>query len=276
MIIDGRQRAREWEETIARTLTAKDLHPVLAIVVVGDDPVIASFVRIKKRVAERIGVVMREVAFPSDATGEEVARAVETLAGDPSIDGVVVQLPLPLHMDTDMILRGIPTAKDVDVLARDTVALFAQGDAPVLPPVAAAVQDILEYGKVSVEGKEVLVLGHGRLVGAPVALLMRHNGAHVTVVDRPIADLAREVRESDIVISGVGKPGMLTPEMFTEGSVLIDAGTSESAGRVVGDAHPDCASRVALSTPVPGGVGPLAVVMLFKNLALLAEQRHAS
>lgn len=276
MIIDGRQRAREWEETIARTLTIKDLHPVLAIVVVGDDPVIASFVRIKKRVAERIGVTMREVAFPSSATGEEVARAVETLAGDASVDGIVVQLPLPSHMDTEAILRGIPLLKDVDVLARDSVALFAQGDAPVLPPVAAAVQDVLEYGKVNVEGKEVLVLGHGRLVGAPVALLMRHNGAHVTVIDRPIADLAREVRESDIIISGVGKPSMLTPEMFTERSVVIDAGTSESAGRVVGDVHPDCATRVALFTPVPGGVGPLAVVMLFKNLVLLADQRHVS
>ncbi len=276
MIIDGRQRAREWEETIARSLLRTGITPTLAIVVVGDDPVIASFVRIKKRVAERIGVAMREVAFPSSATGEEVARAVKTLADDASIDGVVVQLPLPLHMDTDMILRDIPITKDVDVLARDAVALFAQGNAPILPPVAAAVQDILEYGKVSVEGKEVLVLGHGRLVGAPVALLMRHNGAHVTVIDRPVADLLREVRESEIIISGVGKPGMLTPEMFTEGSVLIDAGTSESAGRVVGDAHPDCATRVALFTPVPGGVGPLAVVMLFKNLALLAEERHAS
>jgi methylenetetrahydrofolate dehydrogenase (NADP+)/methenyltetrahydrofolate cyclohydrolase len=276
MIIDGRQRAREWEETIARSLLRTGITPTLAIVVIGDDPVIASFVRIKKRVAERIGVTMREVAFPSSATGEEVARAVKTLADDASIDGIVVQLPLPLHMDTDMILRDIPITKDVDVLARDAVALFAQGNAPILPPVAAAVQDILECGKVSVEGKEVLVLGHGRLVGAPVALLMRHNGAHVTVIDRPVADLLREVRESEIIISGVGKPGMLTPEMFTEGSVLIDAGTSESAGRVVGDAHPDCASRVALSTPVPGGVGPLAVVMLFKNLALLAEQRHAS
>lgn len=276
MIIDGRQRAREWEETIVRSLLRTGITPTLAIVVVGDDPVIASFVRIKKRVAERIGATMREVAFPSSATGEEVARAVKTLADDASIDGIVVQLPLPLHMDTDMILRGIPITKDVDVLARDAVALFAQGNAPILPPVAAAVQDILEYGKVSVEGKEVLVLGHGRLVGAPVALLMRHNGAHVTVIDRPVADLLREVRESEIIISGVGKPGMLTPEMFTEGSVLIDAGTSESAGRVVGDAHPDCATRVALFTPVPGGVGPLAVVMLFKNLALLAEERHAS
>ena len=119
----------------------------------------------------------------------------------------------------------------------------------------------------------MLILGHGRLVGAPAALLMRHNHAHVTVVDKQVEHLALLTREADIIISGVGQPGILLPEMLKRGVVLIDAGTSEDGGKIVGDADPRCAEIASLFTPVPGGVGPITVSMIFKNVSILAEHR---
>jgi methylenetetrahydrofolate dehydrogenase (NADP+)/methenyltetrahydrofolate cyclohydrolase len=121
----------------------------------------------------------------------------------------------------------------------------------------------------------VLVLGYGRLVGKPVSILLRHNHAHVTVIDKPVPDLAQHVREAYVVISGVGSPALITPDMVGEGTVLIDAGTSESGGKIVGDIDPACAHNAKLFTPVPGGVGPVAIAMLFKNLLILAHTHRS-
>jgi methylenetetrahydrofolate dehydrogenase (NADP+)/methenyltetrahydrofolate cyclohydrolase len=126
---------------------------------------------------------------------------------------------------------------------------------------------------VAVSDKEALVLGYGKLVGVPASLLLRHNGAHVTVVDQVISNLAEHTRESDIIICGVGKPGLLKPEMLKPGVVVIDAGTSEAGGKIVGDADPSCALVASVFTPVPGGVGPIAVALIFKNLLVLASAR---
>lgn len=274
MMIDGKQLAQHVEERIARSLVGAARIPTLAIVVVGDDPVIESFVRIKKRVAGRLGIPVLEKRFASDITGEALVQEVLRCAEDVDVDGIVVQLPLPSVIDVDAVLRAIPVAKDVDVLSREAIAMFAQGDAPVLPPVAGAVQEILEHLKVNISGEDVLVLGFGRLVGVPVSILFRHNGAHVTVIDKEIPDLATHTREARVIVSGVGKPGLLTPEMLTPQCILIDAGTSESGGKVVGDADSRCADVAFACTPVPGGVGPIAVVMLFKNLCVLARLQN--
>jgi methylenetetrahydrofolate dehydrogenase (NADP+) / methenyltetrahydrofolate cyclohydrolase len=274
MIIDGKKLAETVEARIARSLLGVARMPVLAIVVVGDSPVTERFVRIKKRVAERLGITVSEFRFARDVRGETVVATLRALAEDEHVNGIVVQLPLPDTLDAETVMNMIPLAKDVDVLSRQAMATFARGDAEVLPPVAGAVQEILEFAEVAVVGKETLVLGHGRLVGVPVALLLRHNGAHVTVIDKPIANLAEHVRESHIIVSGVGKPGLITPDMLAPGTVIIDAGTSESGGKLAGDADPRCAEVAGLFTPVPGGVGPLAVTMIFKNLCILAALQH--
>ena len=274
MIIDGKQLALKVEERIKVALRNFSRTPSLVIITVGANPVTESFVRIKKRVGERLGIPIIEKSFRTDVSGEELIHAIKELAADELIDGIVVQLPLPPHVDTEAILSAIPITKDVDVLSRHAIAMFARGDSAIIPPVAGAIQAILEFGEVRVAGEEVLVLGHGRLVGAPAALLLRHNGAHMTVIDRAIPDLAAHMRESSIVVSGVGQQNLIVPSMLREGSVLIDAGTSELGGRVVGDADPRCAEVASLFTPVPGGVGPLAVAMLFKNLLVLARERR--
>lgn len=271
MIIDGKAIALDIEEKVRRTLTQFSTPPKLAIVVVGQNPVIESFVRIKKRTGERLGIPVIEHRFPDTLSGEELQARIREIGAMDDIAGLIVQLPLPPHIDVQTMLDAVPLVKDVDMLSREAVAAFARGDALVFPPVAGAIQEILEREKVAVAGKEALILGYGRLVGVPASILLRHNYAHVTVVDREIRDLDVHTKESDIIISGVGKQGLIVPEMLTPGVVLIDAGTSEAGGKIVGDVAPSCAEVASIFTPVPGGVGPIAVSMIFKNLCILGR-----
>lgn len=271
MIIDGKAIAAAIEAKVQSTLSQFSSPPQLAIVAVGQNPVIESFVRIKRRAGERLGVTVSLHAFPETISGEELKEHIQKIGTSPDVTGLIIQLPLPSHIDTQAMLDMVPLAKDVDMLSRDAVAAFARGDAHILPPVAGAIQEILEREAVEVAGKEVLILGYGRLVGVPASILLRHNYAHVTVIDHAIPDLALHAREAAIIISGVGKPGLILPEMLTAGVVLIDAGASEAGGKIVGDADPRCGEIAGIFTPVPGGVGPIAVSMIFKNLCILSK-----
>jgi methylenetetrahydrofolate dehydrogenase (NADP+)/methenyltetrahydrofolate cyclohydrolase len=170
-------------------------------------------------------------------------------------------------MDTKAILDSIPVEKDADVLssvARTTGAL--------LPPVVSAVKKILEFGKVEVKGKKTVVVGSGFLVGAPVAAWLIQQGAEVKVVNRSTGNLSELLHDADIIVSGAGSPHFIKPDMLKQGVVLIDAGTSESDGTITGDADLACAEKCSVFTPVPGGVGPLAVACLFENVVTLAER----
>ncbi len=274
MLIDGKQIASEIREKLLPIVARLPSAPVLGIVIVGENPVVESFVRIKTRYGESLGVVIHQFRFPEAIPGDELIRHVLEISSRAEIDGLIIQLPLPSTIDTQAVLNAVPIEKDVDVLSRNAVMAFARGEAIIFPPVAGAVQEILERHNVNVEGVEVLILGHGRLVGVPVSILLRHNHAHVTVIDKPVRDLAEHVRESRIIICGVGTPGLVTPDMLGKESILIDAGTSESGGKIVGDIDERCAQTASIFTPVPGGVGPIAVAMLFRNLVILASARH--
>lgn len=273
MLIDGRAIAEEIMTKLARVVSDFSAPPSLAIVIVGDDSVIESFVRIKKKVATKLGVPVIERRFSTSMQGTELLHAISELGKNTAIDGIIIQLPLPPPINTQIILDAVPAEKDVDMLSTESVAAFRRGDAIALPPIAGAIQEILERNNVTVAGKEALVLGYGRLVGVPAALFLRHNGAHATVVDKPIPNIAEHVRESDIVICGIGNPGFLRKEWLKKDAVVIDAGTSEAGGKIVGDAEPKCAEVASIFTPVPGGVGPIAVAMIFKNLLILASSR---
>lgn len=273
MLVDGKAIAEALKQKIAKRVSAFGAPPVLGIIIVGNNPVTQSFVRLKKRTALLVGVTLKEFHFPETIDTEELCKSVARLSADPLIDGIVIQLPLPLSIVTQSVLNAVGLNKDIDMLSHDASAEFRKGNANILPPVAGAIQEILEHYKIGVAGKDVLILGHGRLVGAPAALLMRHNHAHVTVVDKEVEHLLHLTREADIIISGVGQPGILRPEMLKRGVVIIDAGTSEDGGKIVGDADPRCAEVASLFTPVPGGVGPITVAMIFKNVSILTEQR---
>jgi len=239
--------------------------PRLGIVVGAVDPVIESFVRIKTRAAARLGVDMVRVDLPEGAaTTSDVVAAVEKLS--PEVDGIIVQLPLPKEIDVDTVLAAIPPERDVDGIN----PTIREADRLVHAPVAAAVEEILKRYSVDPAGKHAVVVGAGRLVGAPVAALLRSRGASVTVITLEEGSLDT-LNDADIVVLGAGNPGFVKPGMLKEGVVLIDAGTSEAGGKIQGDADPLCAEKASVSTPVPGGVGPIAVAMIFKNLFRLVQ-----
>jgi methylenetetrahydrofolate dehydrogenase (NADP+) / methenyltetrahydrofolate cyclohydrolase len=230
--------------------------PKLLVVQVDEDPVSAQFVYQKKIFAQKIGVLFEEKLFTKKSTTEEVISFIK--ASD--ADGIVVQLPLPESFDTEKILASIPQNKDVDALSPRPI---------VTPPVAGAVEEILDRNDIEVRGVKALVVGKGRLVGLPVGLWLESLGAEVQYADKNTDNLFVLTRAADLIVSGAGVPELITPEMVKDGVVLIDAGTSESLGKTVGDCDPACATKAKLFTPVPGGVGPVTVAMLFKNLVEL-------
>ena len=265
MIVDGRAIASSILKDVREQSTRVG---VVRAVTVAPTPATESYLSIKAARAKEAGMRLEVVRLASTATNEEVIEAV-ALEG---CDAVIVQLPLPDHLDEKKILDQIPESKDADVLSAMAYARFVvdEEDA-LLPPVVAAVAEILERANVSPGGKSAAVIGQGRLVGKPCTSWLMNQGAEVMVVTRESGDLSM-LTEASIIITGAGSPGLIKPEHLSEGVALIDAGTSESGGAIVGDADPACASVAGVFTPVPGGVGPVAVACLFRNVAILMER----
>lgn len=259
MIIDGKAIA----ESIYESLGSQASGLKLGIVVASHDPVIESFVRIKTKAAQRLGIEMRRADLLNQPTTADAIAAIEKLA--PHVNGLIVQLPLPAELDTDAVLKAIPPYLDVDALN----PAVKEGDRIVQAPVAEAIEEILKRSNVAIENKKCVVVGGGRLVGAPAAAMLQRLGGNVSIITLEEGSL-NELRNADIVVSGAGSPGLIKPEMIKEGAVLIDAGTSESGGKIIGDSDPACAEKCAVFTPVPGGVGPVAVAMIFRNLRSLS------
>lgn len=238
----------------------------LGILVGGSDAATQSFVNIKTRAAGRLGIELVQGELPEGAATSTAVAAVRKLSA--ASDGVIVQLPLPAGIDTEEVLRAIPKEKDVDGVNPAIV----DGERIVIAPVAAAVAEILFRAGINPAGKEAVVVGAGRLVGKPCLHYLFVKGA----VARSLVagDSLLPLKTADIVVLGAGSPGLVKPEHIKRGAVLIDAGTSEAGGKLAGDATAACADIAAVFTPVPGGVGPVAVAMIFKNLFELAQHQH--
>ena len=266
MIIDGRKIANDLLEQLKARRSSIPGPVRLGIVVAPGDPVIESFVRIKSKIAGDLDIEMVRLDM-EEPTTEAAMALVRKFKYDESIDGFIVQLPMPEHVDVNAVLSEVPMEKDIDGInpfTRETERL-------VRAPVALAVQEILNREAVQVEGARVVVMGAGRLVGLPTAALLRELGAIVsmfTLTEGRVEDF----KDADIVVLGAGQPHFVKPEHLKEGVVVIDAGTSETAGVIQGDADPACADIARVFTPVPGGVGPIAVAMIFKNILDLKER----
>jgi methylenetetrahydrofolate dehydrogenase (NADP+)/methenyltetrahydrofolate cyclohydrolase len=245
VIIDGKKIAHEVIETLLleRSLLGE---LTLGVVMNEGDAASQSYVEIKERTAEKLQVKLRRFSV------EEFDEALKCT-------GVIVQLPLE---GSEKLIAKLPPDKDVDALNPATKF--------VRPPVAEAVSEIFMRHDIAAQGKKAVVVGAGQLVGVPAADLLKELGAQVEVITKNDGSLL-SLKDADIVILGAGDPHFVKPDMLKEGAVLIDAGTSESGGRVVGDADPACAEACSVFTPVPGGVGPIAVAMLFRNLFVLAK-----
>ncbi len=270
MRIDGKQIRDTIKMELHREVTELSYVPHLAVIVVGENPVIRGFVNLKRKFAEDIGVNFTVKDVPVDVSFEELKEIIAMFSNDAMLGGIIVQLPLPRHLDTDKVLNLVPVSKDVDVLSHDANRLFIErSDSSVITPVVGAIKEICKEADVKIRGKKVLVVGHGRLVGAPSAIWFRAQGGEVTIIDCPTSSLTEITRNADIIVCGVGSAGLIKPDMLKEGVVLLDAGSSEEGGLMVGDADPRCEDIASVFTPVPGGIGPITVAMIFKNLILL-------
>ncbi len=240
MTVDGKKIAEDIVAGLGVSLHGKRL----GIVVGTPDSATDSFIKIKSRVAGRLGV---------EVVRGELDELIKTC------DGVIVQLPIP---NSETLLAALPPQKDVDALGQTPL---------VRAPVAEAIFEILKRTEVQPRYKKAVVVGSGRLVGAPAAKLLRELGADVSVITQTHGSLD-QLKTADIVVLGAGEPGLIKPAMLRQGVVLIDAGTSEQGGKLAGDADPSCAEVCSVFTPVPGGIGPIAVAMIFKNLFTLVKK----
>lgn len=270
VIVDGRAIAARMLERTKEEVEILGRAPILSVITI--DPVFATknFLRIKSEKASELGVHINLITLEGASSTEVVAEKIKEACE--SSDGIILQLPFPAHIDTEALLELIPKEKDVDVIGIEADQLFKAGEVRVFPPVVAAIKAIGEEYKVSFRDKNVVVLGAGRLVGAPSAVWATQQGAQVTVATRETTDLSELTRAADILILGAGSPGVVRSDMIKEGVIIFDAGTSEEGGKLVGDADPSCIEKAGLITPVPGGIGPITIAVLFSNLLALTPQ----
>jgi methylenetetrahydrofolate dehydrogenase (NADP+)/methenyltetrahydrofolate cyclohydrolase len=270
MIVNGTEIGRDILATTKRDSALVRRSLIVEAIVVAPTPATESYLRIKAVRAADAGMELSITRLPDEATTEEVATAVRASTAA----ALIVQLPLPPGIDTSAVLNAIPRAQDADVLSDGAYQDFVDSvPEALLPPVVGAVAEIFRRAGVALAGKRVVVIGNGKLVGRPMVAWFKQQGIAPAVVDQgSAASLAMLIKNADVIVSGVGQAGLITADMLKPGVVLIDAGTSESGGAIVGDATPSCSAIASVFTPVPGGVGPIAVACLFRNALTLGLQ----
>jgi methylenetetrahydrofolate dehydrogenase (NADP+)/methenyltetrahydrofolate cyclohydrolase len=263
MIVDGKAIASGLYKEIANEVTHMNHVPHLTVFTCAPNFETQKYLALKRRKAHEVGISVNVIEFPSSITTDEVV--VSILHAGIQTDGIIVQLPFPSHIDIEKVLEAIAPSQDVDAVH------YKGGNTLVLPPVVGAIAEIARLHDVLFATQKVVVVGKGKLVGAPAYLWCQTQGAHVEVVDRETKEVDRIIGSAHILILGAGKPGLVTKEMISEGCLIFDAGTSEEGGVLKGDANPDCATKATLFTPVPGGIGPITIAVLLRNLIILAR-----
>ncbi len=284
-VLDGKAiAATVIEECRAETAELKErgVTPGLAVVLVGDDPASAVYVGSKTRTCADLGFHSPKIELPGDTTQEALLDVVAKLNTDPSVHGILVQFPLPKHLDEDSVIRAIDPGKDVDGLHPENVAKLVLGDETgFVSCTPAGCMKLLEVSGVEISGAEAVVIGRSMLVGKPVAMLLLAKNATVTIAHSRTRDIAAVCRRADILVPAVGRPDMVKADWVKPGAVVIDVGinrvpdaTKKSGTRLTGDVdYPGVAPRCAAITPVPGGVGPMTIAMLMKNTLQAARQQ---
>jgi methylenetetrahydrofolate dehydrogenase (NADP+) / methenyltetrahydrofolate cyclohydrolase len=279
--IDGRAlatavRARIADD-VARLTREHGVVPTLAAVLVGDDPASHVYVGMKHRASLEAGMGSRQHVLPAATTQVELEALIAALVADDEVDGILVQLPLPGHLDARAVQRAVAPEKDVDALNPYTVGRLALGDPTFLPCTPYGVLELLDHEGVDTVGARIVVVGRSNLVGRPLSILLTAPGrdATVTLAHSRTRDLAAVCREADVLVVAAGRPSLVTADMVRPGAVVIDVGTNRTAdGRLVGDVDAGVAQVAGALTPVPGGVGPMTVTMLLQNTLEAARLRR--
>lgn len=266
-IIDGRKIKNEILDELKTKVDVLPFPPIFCDILVGDDPVSSSYVRIKGKAAESIGIKFKTVNFPENVTTEEVVEEIENLNKVPLMCGIIVQLPLPSHIDTQTVLDAIDPSLDVDCLGRYNNDGFYNDSGSIGYPTALACMKLIDSLNLDLEDKDIVVLGQGKLVGLPVSHLLKSKNLKVTTVNSKTDNRDDIIKNADIIISAIGQGKFLTGNMVKEGVIVIDAGTSEENGSVIGDVDMESIEvKASFLTPTPGGVGPVTVAVLLENV----------
>jgi len=277
IVMDGKLISKEIKEKIRKEveiLKSQRVVPGLAAVLVGENAASVIYVRNKRKACEESGIYSEGHYLPESISQAELMDLVDRLNKDPKIHGILVQLPLPKHLSTDLVLNSLSPFKDVDGLHPYNVGKLMMGDPIFVPCTPAGVMAMLDYHRIPIEGKTAVVVGRSNLVGRPVAMLLMHRNATVTVCHSRTQNLPDVCRRADILIAAIGKTQFVTGEMIKEGAAVIDVGINRLGdGRLVGDVDYDAAAkRAGWITPVPGGVGPMTIAMLLQNTLLSAKR----
>ena len=275
-ILDGKQIAKDYRQGLKNQVEAlkeKGFTPKLSVILVGNDGASQSYVRSKKKAAEKIGMISEIVHLEETATEEEVLIELNRLNNDDSVSGILVQVPLPKQVSEQKILEAINPDKDVDGFHPINIGKLYIDEQTFVPCTPLGIMEILKHADIDLEGKNAVVIGRSHIVGQPVSKLLLQKNASVTILHSRSKDMASYLKDADVIVSAVGKPGLVTKDVVKAGAVIIDVGnTPDENGKLKGDVAYDEVKEIASAiTPVPGGVGPLTITMVLNN-TLLAEK----
>ncbi|HDI0190900.1 TPA: bifunctional methylenetetrahydrofolate dehydrogenase/methenyltetrahydrofolate cyclohydrolase FolD [Staphylococcus aureus] len=278
-ILDGKQIAKDYRQGLqdqVEALKEKGFTPKLSVILVGNDGASQSYVRSKKKAAEKIGMISEIVHLEETATEEEVLNELNRLNNDDSVSGILVQVPLPKQVSEQKILEAINPEKDVDGFHPINIGKLYIDEQTFIPCTPLGIMEILKHADIDLEGKNAVVIGRSHIVGQPVSKLLLQKNASVTILHSRSKDMASYLKDADVIVSAVGKPGLVTKDVVKEGAVIIDVGnTPDENGKLKGDVDYDAVKEIAGAiTPVPGGVGPLTITMVLNNTLLAEKMRR--
>ncbi len=277
-IIDGKLVSSAVKQRVAEgvaELKAKGISVGLAVILVGEDPASKIYVANKKKACEDLGIISQEYLLPATATEEELLALIETLNNEPSINGILCQLPLPKHLDEKTVINAIDPRKDVDAFHPSNVGKIMIGDYDFVPCTPAGVMELLKYYDIEAEGKTCVVIGRSNIVGKPMSMLLLHKNGTVTTCHSRTKNLAEVCKAADILVAAVGKAKFVTADMVKDGAVVVDVGMNRFDGKLCGDVDFEAVSeKASYITPVPGGVGPMTIAMLMQNTLTAAKKQN--
>lgn len=278
-VLDGKQIAKDYRQGFkdqVEELTSKGYTPKLSVILVGNDGASLSYVKSKKKAAEKIGITSEIVHLDEDTSEEEVLKELDRLNNDDSVSGILVQVPLPDQVSEQKVLESIDPAKDVDGFHPANIGKLYIDEQTFVPCTPLGVMELLNHADMDLEGKNAVVIGRSHIVGQPVSKLLLQKNATVTILHSRTKDMHAHLKDADVIVSAVGRPGLVTKDDVKEGAVVIDVGnTPDENGKLKGDVEYDEVKEVAGAiTPVPGGVGPMTITMVLNNTLLAEKMRR--
>ncbi len=265
ILVDGKKIAQDISASVAEAVSAMSVKPSMTVIACNPNFETQKYLALKEQKALNLGILLTVQILPNDSNTETIVDSVNEAVKN--TNGIIVQLPLPAHIDVEAVLASIPPSHDIDAFS------YQNGVTSVLPPVVGAIDEISRINDLDWFDKKVVIFGKGKLVGAPTFEYAKRQGALVSVVTEETENVLDITRKADIVVLGVGKPNLLTIDMVKDGVVVFDAGASEDGGLLVGDSNPEVSSKASIFTPVPGGIGPITIALLFRNLLDLVSRQ---